>query len=159
MANPVGRPRKTPPVSEAELALITKERLHELELQAKEEVDKERRLAAEMAFIEQEKARLKKELNLDPNEEERDVLIDLPGHSLDIKLDGQMYTHGHTYQVRKSVYDTIVDVMARAWKHEDMVGGANRDAYAPVRAYEMNVAKGTVTTHRGAPVTFPGAKF
>ena len=71
-----------------------------------------------------------RELTDDPNEEYRTVLIDLPGHAPDIRLDEQRFYHGRTYEVKASVYDYIMEQMQRCWAHEDEIGGANRDAYS-----------------------------
>ena len=60
---------------------------------------------------------------------DEDVLLDLPGHALDIVLDGCAYRHGKTYTVPRVVADQLREAMQRAWDHEDEVGGANRSFY------------------------------
>lgn len=58
-----------------------------------------------------------------------DLLIDLPGHAPNITLDGKTYFHGGIYKFSIHQVRTVKDIMARAWEHENEIGGANRNSY------------------------------
>ncbi len=70
-----------------------------------------------------------------PGQEIIAFALDLPGHADRVTLDGKVYFHGVTYRIPRDVYNSMIDIQARAWEHENEIGGANRDAYkgrAPV---------------------------
>lgn len=69
----------------------------------------------------------------DPEEEQMSILIDLPGHSQRVVINGREFYHGTTYTVPMSLYRSLDDIQYCAWKHEDAVGGANRDSYVKPR--------------------------
>ena len=69
---------------------------------------------------------------VDPEEDTLDCLIDLPGHSAVIKINMKPYWHGVTYNVPVSVYRTLIDIMAMAWRHEEVVKNVNQSRYQPV---------------------------
>lgn len=64
-----------------------------------------------------------------PAEDIQDFHVDLPGNSRHIMLDGVVYLHGVTYPVSRNVAETMADIQARGWDHENEIGGANRDHY------------------------------
>lgn len=57
-------------------------------------------------------------------EEMREILIDGPEYVNQVRLDGTPYYCGFTYTVTKRVYDSIKDLLWRAWMHDDEI--ANR---------------------------------
>jgi len=127
-----GRPPKAIPALTPELEkLLTAEDVAELEKAAHDAVTEERKADARQAFLKEamEKARQ----DLIPGAELLDIQIDLPGHSDRITIDQVSYMHGGTYKVPKVKYDTLVDIMARAWQHENEIGGANSNAYRKPR--------------------------
>lgn len=65
----------------------------------------------------------------DPEHETKEILIDLPGHSKDIRINGFPYLHGQLYTVSVSLYRSLNEVMNRAWKHELSVKMANMNNY------------------------------
>lgn len=73
----------------------------------------------------------------DPEHEEREILIDLPGHSKDIRINGFPYLHGQLYTVSVSLYRSLQEVMNRAWKHELSVKMANMNNYVVPNANGM----------------------
>lgn len=89
----------------------------------------ERKKAALKAVSDQALADLRYESNLRTGDgvkdEMVDVTIDLAEHSDNIKLDGRQYWHGRTYPVPRHVADTLRDIMARGWNHQDEVDGKN----------------------------------
>lgn len=139
-----GRPRKHTPMDPALEKLLTAEDIAELEKAAEDDVLKERKAEARLAFLAdaQERARQKHI----PDHELKDIQIDLPGHSDRVILDGRIYLHGATYTVSKAQYDSLKDAMSNAWKHEGSVGGANHDAYQRPRGVVLRPGDDRRTT-------------
>lgn len=113
--------------------LLEKEDLENLRAVARQKVvdeykDAERKLVLERMIAEERG-------KLDPEEEQIDCLIDLPGHSACIKINMKPYWHGVTYKVGVSIWRTLQDIMAQAWKHEKVVGNVNSARYQPVSRY------------------------
>ena len=121
--------------SDIDLSLFTAEELAEIEAEAEKEATASHRAKARKRLIEAHKAAVLKRLNPAVEEEEdfRDILIDLAPHADRIILDGTMYMHGLHYTVSRAVYDTMKDIMARTWEHEDDTGHANRTHYRKPR--------------------------
>lgn len=74
----------------------------------------------------------------------RTIVIDVAGHADRITLDSTVYYQGFTYDVDRPVFDTLNEIMARTWIHEDEIGGANRDAYRKPRGNRINMRTGAV---------------
>ena len=75
------------------------------------------------------------EREYDPKEQYEDILINLAPHVASqrfsaafISLDGEMFFHGLSYEVRYAVARTLEDVMARGWEHEREIHGERRRA-------------------------------
>lgn len=114
---------------------LTPEEMEQLKKQAAEQVFKEQREARKKEFLKQQVAKYRQVIK--PGQEIVRMTMDLPGHSDRITIDGTSYFHGVTYNFPMDKYKSIIDIAARAWEHENEVGGANRDAYkgrAPVNA-------------------------
>lgn len=71
--------------------------------------------------------------SMKPEEALRPCLIDLPGFSDRVILDGTIYLHGVTYYVTEAVEATLLSQMQDSWYHEDEVGGVNKNAYRAPR--------------------------
>lgn len=85
----------------------------------------------------------------DPDEALESFTLDLAGHSDRITLDGTVYFHGRTYEVSMRLKQTLKDIVARTWEHEDEVGGVNRDQHRPVRSVALSPrAPNGITTSR-----------
>lgn len=137
MAGQRGRPRKTAsglPAIDAE-KLLSAEEQAEIREAARRELLEEQKADAKKAFMEQ--ALEEERRKLIPDEELRSLQIDLPGHSDRIVIDGIVYLHGAVYQFNKAQYDTVHEIMQRAWHHEEEVDGANRDAYRKPRGVRI----------------------
>jgi hypothetical protein len=130
--------------------LISAERRAQIAAEAKKKVLEERRKEAEKLLLAAEMKKFEAEGK--PEEEERSLLVNLPGHAMDVKLDGKAYEHGQTYVVKKRVYDSLKDIIARAWEHEDEIGQANNDLY---RRRAMSPGPGKVLR----PSDVQGARF
>lgn len=116
-------------------AELTEKEKAEIKAVAAKQVAEELRSARKKAFLAEQVASYRSAAK--PGQEQRKITIDLPGHSDRLKIDGRDYHHGVTYTVSKDQYDSMRDMCARAWEHENEVGGANRDLYkgrAPINA-------------------------
>lgn len=117
------RVEETPPIgqllSEADLIAIREEAQAHVAADFKKE---ERKKVFERMVVEER-------MKYAPEEELISTLIDLPGHAKAIVINGREYVHGATYDVPISLHRSMAEIMYRAWQHEDVVGGVNRDTY------------------------------
>lgn len=122
----------------------------DLTAEEKANIEAEVRLQVAEELRAQRKKQFKKEMLAQyrsltkPGEEIVPVCLDLPGHANDVRLDGKVFFHGVTYRVTVNVYRTLIDIQARAWEHENEIGGANRDLYRGRKPVERVVTPGTV---------------
>lgn len=113
-----------------DVSLLSDEEQKVILAKARDVVQAERADAASKSFLEKALDAERKKNNVAPKEEElMQVLIDLPGFSDALRINNQQFFHGHTYTVPVSKARDMLSMMARAWEHENEVGGANRDAY------------------------------
>ena len=56
------------------------------------------------------------------------VTVNLPPQVERILIDSRAYTQGGTYSVSPAQYETIMEIMSRAWKHDREVTGAQQRA-------------------------------
>src|SRR5690606_20538624 len=84
---------------------------------------------------EQIKARKRLEMQraIDPDEGLYIITLDLAPYAPSIVLDGVVYFHGSTYEVPKRQYDTMREIVARTWGHEQSIGNANSEFYRKPR--------------------------
>jgi hypothetical protein len=71
-----------------------------------------------------------KEVAAKPEVDYEEVLIDLPPHAPDVRIDGRVFQHGMTYKVAAAQASSLRDVMFRAWGHEEEVRG-QRTGFSP----------------------------
>jgi hypothetical protein len=57
------------------------------------------------------------------------VTIDVAPYADKITVDGKMFFQGHTYQVVRRQADSLREMMARSWDHEDNTGYPNKKFY------------------------------
>lgn len=131
---PVKPKRKRKPLPEKYVAgasLLDEEDLEALREEAREAVLEDLRADERKKML---KGLMKEERGrFVPEETTVWVLVNLPGHSKELKIDGVAYHQGRSYEVPEKMAASMRDNMARAWEHEDVVGGVNRDNYRPVR--------------------------
>jgi hypothetical protein len=108
-------------------SLFTEEELKKLQEQAAVEVHLDEKEKLRKQKLEQFKKEARAKFQ--PEEEIREVLMDLPGHAFLVRLNETEFHHNHKYYVPLSVYRVLNEIMYRAWVHEDEIGGANRDTY------------------------------
>jgi hypothetical protein len=137
-----------PVVEEVKDTLLSAEEMAEIEADVLAEIEGQERERLKKVYKDQAKEKLRRAKGL--AEEQITLVIDLPGHSKEIRLDGVIYSHGHQFTVPKSVADSLYDVMGRAWDHEEQVGGANQNEYRKPRSTRVSGATGAITN---APVS------
>jgi hypothetical protein len=138
---------KAPKVLTLNADLISDEQKKALRAKALEHVTKKRVEKAEDEYFQQ--AIHEAELVDKPEEQLEYILLDMAGHAPYIMLDGVQFFHGQTYEVTRSVANTMREIVARGWKHEDEIGGANRDLYRRPRNTTMSMKTGMV---RSGPI-------
>lgn len=121
------KPEETPKIVEGESVSLSEAEMEELRLEAKAKVQAEQKKSLKAAFLakvlEEERTKYK------PGRQIVNFTLDLPGHADRIILDGKHFFHGVTYKITEDVYRSMMDIQARAWEHENEIGGANRDLY------------------------------
>ena len=127
---------------------------------AKKRVEDERRAAAMAELEKVEVERLRVEEGFTTGVREMDelvsVTIDLAPYTDKIVLNGgtggNLYHHGHTYQIPRHVADTLAEIMSRSWKHEDQVDGKSiAQSYGRKRETIIHARTGSV---QNAPARF-----
>ena len=69
-----------------------------------------------------------------------------------VMLDGTMYYHGQTYEVPFNVANTLIDVMARTWEHENEINARPRRADQGRRHVEVQLSpRGIVSNTQTMP--------
>ena len=77
-----------------------------------------------------------------PIEDEEMVTLTLdmyPGAG-DLRLDGKIYRHGQTVTVGRRVADTMLEIVARGWKHQEEIDGKTSNAY--YKPSRLNILSG-----------------
>ena len=128
----------------ADTSLFTDDELKQLQSEAAAEFALETKKAAQEAFKEEEKRRLREKAMFaagkDAEGEDLEaVTIDLAPHSPWITIDGRLYYHGSTYKFTRAQAQSIKDVMARTWAHEREIGGANINAETGRTPYNRKI--------------------
>lgn len=106
---------------------LTAEERAEIEAEAQALVDKESKERAKANYKTKALAEARRVSNIDPNEKEMVVHLDLPGHAEYIMVNGVRYYHGGTYKVPQGLGSFLMEKQQRCWRHEDEIGGANRE--------------------------------
>ena len=121
------RPRDVPRTAPALLDRLSEDEREAIRVRARAAAEAEKRAEAEKAYYQQaleEERRL-----LEPEQELRDIVIDLAPFSKCILIDGKQYHHGLLYEVRRQVFDQLQEIMARGWAHDEEVGEPNKKQY------------------------------
>lgn len=124
------------PVEEERLhPILANDEFRAAQAEARAKVEKEKKANAKKDIIARETDRLRREEGLTTGAAEKDaikhILIDLPPFAPNLRINGFEYTAGSGYDVPAHVYDTLKEMMFRAWRHEDQVEGKSvREAMA-----------------------------
>jgi hypothetical protein len=98
---------------------------------AREHVADQRREKAVKKLFDEEVRRAEQEL--DPDEMLMDIYIDLPEFAPLVRIDNTVYFHGITYEVTMSKWQSMRDMIARAWEHQAEIEGKMRTSDATRR--------------------------
>lgn len=65
------------------------------------------------------------------DEEMVTLTLDMYPGAPDLRLDGTIYRNGQTVTVTKREAETILDVIARGWRHQEEIDGKAHNFYKP----------------------------
>lgn len=105
---------------------LTKAEREEIEREAEAAVAKEKKERAKKNYKALALAKARHEANLNTEEEKVLIHLDLPAHTDGITINGRKYLHGGTYTVPRSLANFLSEKQQWCWRHEDEIGGANR---------------------------------
>lgn len=131
----------------ADLSLLSSDTLARIKAEAKATVQLRKLKAAEEAALAQEIEALEHED--DPVYEKRSVLIDVAPSTDAILIDGTTYHHGRIYEVTAPVYETLLEIIARSWDHENEISGTKRRHHIKPQAALLSAATGQITNRQG----------
>ena len=131
------------------LGLIPPERIAELRALAREKASAKLRKAAEDKFLAAETLAVERELDPRPEYEMHDIVIDVAEHTEYIRIDGRHFYYGQRYTVEKPIYDQLLEIISRGWKHEREISSPSQH----IRSMNRNAVLHGSTSSQGA-VTF-----
>jgi hypothetical protein len=151
--------RPEPPESKAPVNfdLLSDAEKATIRQKAEDRVLANEKLRAENALLEQEMERVTKERNPEAFEEMKDITIDLALYADRIVINGRVYPYGWSGKVPKRVYDTLMEIMGRTFRHEQEInsGSAYNEFYMKERMGKtLSFKTGQATSHTGGPVRF-----
>ncbi len=116
-------------------SVLTADEIAEVELEAKEEVDKEAKDKAKDAL----KAKLVKQAKRKAGlvEATERVAVDLAPYCDRILLDNRAYLQGVTYTVPASVAMVMREIMQRTWGHQSEIDGKSENFYRKTRGQRV----------------------
>ncbi|MDD5305289.1 MAG: hypothetical protein PHS14_19505 [Elusimicrobia bacterium] len=130
--------RKAPAPSQSE---FTEAELEALREKARVEVADQRKKAQARELLEQFK---EEELaRLEPTLEMVEVLIDVPGYTNYIMVDGRIMNQGEIVTVPAHTAAAIREIVQNAWRHERSNGGAHMKAYMPPTTAQVSALAGS----------------
>lgn len=107
--------------------ILSAEDVEAAKAKARQRVEAERRKTAMKAIEDEETQRLNVEEGLHTGDQVKDELVnltlDLAEHSSRISLSGRLYFHGQTYTVARHIADTLREIQARGWQHQQEIDG------------------------------------
>ena len=121
------------PIEDDKFAILSDEDVASIEKEVKAQVLEERK---KQARDELKRRLLAEERRVAlPDQGLIEIHMDLPGHMDRITIDGGhppnggVYHHGMTYSVDPNKYATLIEIMMRAWAHEEETGIPNHRTY------------------------------
>lgn len=120
---------------------FTDAELDALREKAKLEVADQRKKAQARELLEQFK---EEELaRLEPTLEMTEVLIDVPGYTNYIMVDGRIMNQGEVVKVPSHTAAAIREIVQNSWRHERSNGGAHMKAYMPPTSAQVSALAGS----------------
>lgn len=136
--------KKPGPKMLVDTSILDPKRVEELRAKAKENVDKERKRAAEVQLLEElEIEERRANGTIEPME---DIYIDLAPYADRLMIDGKILFQGQTKTLPASVCAVIRDMMQATWRHQSIVDGKPEDFYRRSRGQGV-AANGGVISH------------
>lgn len=124
--------RKRMTTAKPDHALLSEAEKEALKIKAKQRVEELRKEEAEEDFLQKEIRAQRRAQGIDSDDLKLDdvqIFIDLPEYAPDVCLNGVKYFANFSYTVPHHVYDSLVDIMARAWEHQSEIEGKPRKHY------------------------------
>lgn len=120
---------------------FTDAELEAIREQAKTQIAEQRKKKAARDLLE----RFKEEelAALEPAHEMVDVLIDVPGYTQYIMVDGRIMNQGEIISVPRHMAESIREIVQNAWRHERSNGGAHMKAYMPPTTAAISALTGS----------------
>jgi hypothetical protein len=143
------------PVMEDETyeGLLSAEERQQLLEEIEDEIHEEEVTQAKVKFKAAARTAIRVQKGLE--EEQVTILIDAAGHTPYFRIDNKRYYHGYTYTVPYSLAETLMYMMDQGWRHEEAVGGANKDAYRKPRLTGLSPVKGITNAPTAQEVISP----
>lgn len=136
----------------AEHPLLSAKEVADAKARARAKIEADAKKAAIKRIEEDETQRLRTEEGLVTGDSAKDEMVsltlDLAEHSANIVINGRPYWHGHPYTVPRHVADSLREMQARGWRHQDEVDGKDlAQHYQRARATVVSAVRGV----RNAP--------
>lgn len=128
--------------------LLSNSEVLEARASARRKIEAERRKAAMKQVEDEETARLRKEEGLvtghTSNDQMVKITLNLAPHSNCIRLNGNdVYYHQFTYEVPRHVANSLREIQARGWIHQDEIDGKSlTQHYQNARSSEVSPIAG-----------------
>lgn len=110
--------------------LLSEKEVAQAIVEARERVRKEQIAEAKKKVIDEEVLRLKREAGKHTGEGVKDELVwvtlDLAEHCDRIVINHEPFYHGFTYHVPRHVANTLREMAARGWIHQDIIDGRDK---------------------------------
>jgi len=143
-ADLLGEPSSEVTQEEARLhPLLSNEEFLAAQAKARTRLDAERKKAALKSVEETELERLREETGVvenGPLYEKVDITIDIPEFAPNLTVNGEAYWPGHTYKVARHVANSLREMIARAWHHEDLEIKGKKMGEAYRRAHQTTIS-------------------
>jgi len=120
-----------------DFSLLSEEEKVALRERAAEKIAEQLKEEAEDEFLQQamrEERRKHGAFVNDLPQDKVDVLIDLPDYAPFLSINGKRYYHNFTYTVERHVFNSLNEIMSRAWEHQSEIEGRSKHYYAKKKA-------------------------
>lgn len=120
----------------ADFSLLDDETKAKLRAKAQERIAEQLREEAEDAFLEQAMREERRKHSAYVHElpmDDVEITIDLPEFAPSIRLNSRDYFSNFSYTVPRHVYNSMIDIMARAWEHQSEIEGRPRHYFQKKR--------------------------
>jgi hypothetical protein len=139
--------------------ILTNAELKAAKEKARAKVEADRKRAAMKAVEDAETSRLREEEGLTTGDGVKDqivmITLNLAQHSQNITVNGRAYWHGQTYKVPRHVADSLREMQARGWRHQDEIDGKSlTQHYQAERTTSLRLVGGRGVHVGNAPLNY-----